>query len=274
MIPVNVRLLLVVHYDGTGFFGWQVQREGRTVQGELEAATVRLTGERRTVTGAGRTDRGVHATGQVASVTLPDRWTAATFRKAMNAVLPRDVWIAEAREVRPEFHPRFDAVARSYEYRVGLVDEAMSPFHRAWCWPLDLPVSIALLEESAGQLVGERSFRSFAKTGQPHRGERCTVHHAEWAPWDGLGMTFSITANRYLHHMVRYLVGTMIEIAGSRRPLEDFSILLGEVAGSPTSDHGLTTSPPAPAQGLFLTRVAYPADIELPDAPHPHMHGA
>ncbi|MEX0980058.1 MAG: tRNA pseudouridine(38-40) synthase TruA [Gemmatimonadota bacterium] len=258
----EIRLLLVVHYDGTHFFGWQIQAEGRTVQGELENAVARLTEAKRTVTGAGRTDRGVHAVGQVASVTLPAKWTAGSFRKAMNAVLPFDVWIAEAREVPPAFHPRFDAVARSYEYRVGLREATDSPFHRPWCWRVEQPLSVEHLGEAAGYLKGEHSFKAFAKSGQPHLGERCRVQHAEWVPWDDLGTTLTITANRYLHHMVRYLVGTMVDIARGRRPMDDLPALL-QGAGH------LTTSPPAPPRGLFLSRVEYAAEAVEPGASTP-----
>src|SRR5690606_3890640 len=123
-----VRLGLTLHYDGSGFFGWQVQKEERTVQGVLEAAVARLTGRHRTVMGSGRTDRGVHATGQVAAVTVPARWAPGAFRRAANAVLPPDVWVAEARRLRPDFHPRYDAVSRTYIYRIGLAEEAWSPF--------------------------------------------------------------------------------------------------------------------------------------------------
>jgi tRNA pseudouridine38-40 synthase len=262
----EIRCLLVVHYDGSRFFGWQVQREERTVQQALEDALERLTEERRTVTGAGRTDRGVHSTGQVAAVTLPARWSAASIRKALNAVLPRDVWIAEAREVRPDFHPRYDAVARSYEYRIGLGEEAFSPFHRPWCWPLAEELSMEHLEAAAGYLTGEHSFRAFAKTGQPERGDRCTVARAAWVPWADLGTTFTITANRYLHHMVRYLVGTMVDIGRGRRPLDDLPALLaGGAEDGAAGGPGFTTSPPAPPEGLFLTRVAYPAGADRTD---------
>ncbi len=258
----EIRLQLTLHYDGSRYFGWQVQRTERTVQGELEAAIHRLTGEKRTVVGAGRTDRGVHATGQVAAVTLPASWHAQRFRKAMNAVLPRDVWLAEAERVSPRFHPRYDASARSYEYRVGIADESASPFHRFHCWVLQRELRTSHLETAAGYLVGEHSFRAFAKSGQPQRGDRCRITHAEWSPWDGLGLRFKVTANRFLHHMVRYLVGTMVDVGRGRRPVDDISSMLDDRSPNPE------TSPPAPAEGLFLTRVEYPgASSEAPDAP-------
>ncbi len=251
--PTERRIKLTLHYDGGAFFGWQVQPGARTVQGELEAALSRLADRPVSVLGAGRTDRGVHAAGQVASMVLPGKWTAAAVRRALNAVLPRDVWVAAAEEVAPDFHARYDAVAREYEYRVGTADEAHSPFLRPYCWALETrrePVDPALLAEAARLLVGEHSFRAFAKSGQPERGDRCTVALAEWDEWEA-GPLLRVRANRFLHHMVRYLAGTLVDVARGRRPLADVQQLLW---GAP----GLETSPPAPPEGLFLTRVYYP----------------
>ena len=268
----ETRLALTLHYDGGAFFGWQAQRKERTVQGEIEAAIERLTGSRRAVIGSGRTDRGVHATGQVAAVTVPARWTAQAFRKALNALLPHDVWVREARAVPLAFHPRYDAVGRTYVYRVGLADEARSPFLRPWCWSLGVPLRAERLERAAEQVVGSHSFAAFAKAGQPERGDRCTVQAARWEPWNPegsapraagappLGLAFTITADRYLHHMVRYLVGTMVAIARDLRPAEDLPALLEH---GPSRDR--ETSPPAPARGLFLAHVEYPdAALALP----------
>ena len=249
----ETRLALTLHYDGGAFFGWQAQRKERTVQGELEAAVERLTGSCRTVTGSSRTDRGVHATGQVAAVTVPARWIPASFRKALNAVLPDDVWVREVRAVPLAFHPRYDAVARTYIYRLGLAEEARSPFVRPWCWALRRPLRQEPLERAADEIVGEHSFAAFAKVGQPERGTRCAVRAARWTPWEELGLAFTITADRYLHHMVRYLVGTMVAIAREARPMEDLTALL-ESGPSPERE----TSPPAPARGLFLADVEYP----------------
>jgi tRNA pseudouridine38-40 synthase len=170
----------------------------------------------------------------------------------MNAVLPPDIWVEEVVVADPRFHPRHDAFARTYEYRIGLVDEARSPFNRRLCWPLDDPVDRGLMENVTAVLPGTRSFKAFAKAGQPERGEMCIVHSAGWSGWDALGMVFTITANRFLRHTVRYLVGTMVEIGWKRRPPEDMSILLSE------PDTDLVTSPPAPPEGLCLVRVEYP----------------
>lgn len=244
---------MTLHYDGSDFQGWQLQPRGRTVQGELEAALGRITGSRRPVVGAGRTDTGVHATGQVAAVTLPLRWEdGAELHRALNAVLPRDIWVEELERVGMDFHPRFQAVARSYRYQVGLAPGSFSPFHRPWCWPLDRDADVSLLQQGAALVPGEHSFRAFAKAGQEERGHECQVTRAVWVPWGEMGVAFEITANRFLHHMVRYLVGTMVEVAWGRRPVEEMQELMTD------PDTVRVTSPPAPPQGLFLSRVHYP----------------
>lgn len=248
--PNERRIKLTLQYDGGGFYGWQVQPGARTIQGVLEEAVSRLANRPTTVVGAGRTDRGVHATGQVASVLVPEKWTAESLRRALNAILPHDVRVSAAEEVPLDFHARFDATARSYVYRVGTSEAALSPFRRRWCWPLARDLDRSALDAAAREIVGDHSFRAFAKAGQEERGDRCTVMRAEWRDWRGLGVEFHVTANRFLHHMVRYLVGTMVEMALGRRPVEEMAHLLAD-------EPGLETSPPAPPEGLFLTHVAY-----------------
>ena len=243
------RIRLTLHYDGGGFAGWQVQPGERTVQAELEAALARLTNGPARVIAAGRTDRGVHATGQVVGVTVPRRWEPGALRRALNAILPHDIWVADAGAVNDDFHARYDAVARGYVYRLGTTVVARSPFLRRWCWPLAQPAPLAALNAAAALVLGDHSFRAFAKAGQPQRGERCSVHRSEWRPWLA-GATYHVVANRFLHHMVRYLVGTMVDIARARRPLDDMSALLGGAAD-------VVTSPPAPPEGLYLNRVYY-----------------
>lgn len=245
------RIKLTLHYDGAGFFGWQVQPGVRTVQAELESALSRLADKPITVIAAGRTDRGVHATGQVASALVPEKWTAATLLRSLNAILPNDVWVAEATEVSPSFHARYDAVSRSYIYRVGTAAEAKSPFQRRWCWALGEELPVEVLNEAAARFVGEHSFIAFAKTGQPERGEVCAVTNARWTGWP-YGVQFNVTANRFLHHMVRYIVGTTVDVALKRRPVEDIDRLL-------KGRGDLETSPPAPPEGLFLSHVGYKA---------------
>jgi tRNA pseudouridine38-40 synthase len=210
-----------------------------------------MTGQPRTVTASGRTDTGVHATGQVVALTLPLRWEERELRKGLNALLPEDVWVAEITEVPTSFHPRFDALGRSYRYQVGLVPRASSPFFRFWCWPLEREVEMDLLQRGAALILGNHSFRAFAKAGQEHRGDRCIVSEARWVQWGEVGIALEITGNRFLHHMVRYLVGTMVDVGLGRRPLKEMEELLLD------PQTPLVTSKPAPPQGLFLTRVHY-----------------
>jgi tRNA pseudouridine38-40 synthase len=256
------RFRLLVHYDGAGLHGWQVQPDVPTVQGEIEAVLERISGARRPVLASGRTDTGVHATGQVAVVDLPtDRWTPRRLGKALNGLLPPEIWIEAVHETTPDFHPRFDARARTYEYRVGTARRSASPFHRRWCWALCEELDLEAMGAATKGLAGDHSFRAFAKAGQPERGERCTVTAAGWTPWDELGWTFTISANRYLHHMVRYLVGTLVDIGRRRRPVADIQVLLEG------SDPTAVTSAPAPPEGLFLTRVDYDVPSRTPTTP-------
>lgn len=243
------RIRFTLHYDGRAFFGWQVQRTERSVQGEVERVLGGLFNRPLRIVGAGRTDRGVHATGQVAAVDAPIGWTPEALRRAMNALLPSDIWVQSVATCAADFHPRYDAVARSYHYRLGLAPEARSPFHAPWCWPLRNRPDAARMEGATRALVGDHSFRAFAKAGQEERGDRCTVMEARWEAW-ALGLEFHITANRFLHRMVRYLVGTLVAAGRGKRDPDEVRRLL-------EGDPALTTSPPAPPEGLFLAEVRY-----------------
>ena len=248
-------LQLVLHYDGGGFSGWQRQPEARTVQGVLEEVLERLCGGPTPVMGAGRTDAGVHARGQAAGIRVPDRWEAAELRRAINALLPADIWVAAAHEMRPEFHARYSALSRRYSYYVGTSEGALSPFRRPWEWAFRMPFDRALLNACARTILGEHSFRAFAVQGTaPEDDEhRCSILDAIWIDRAD-GLVFEIEANRFLHHMVRFLVGTMLDIASGRRPLEDLQRLL-------LAADNRRVSPPAPAHGLFLERVTYPPEL-------------
>lgn len=260
------RIRLTLHYDGSGFHGWQVQPGVRTVQGELDAVLSKLADRPITSIAAGRTDTGVHATGQVASVAMPEKWTPSSLERSLNALLPPDIWASEVASVPPAFHARYSATARGYIYRVGTTPAARSPFRQPWCWPVADPLDRGILDAAAGAVRGEHSFRGYAKSGQPERGYRCTVGVSRWTEWSG-GVEYRVVANRFLHHMVRYLVGTMVDAARGRRPVEDVAGLLDEARLNPDSGDGLETSPPAPPAGLFLTRVYYDQEQPNPEGP-------
>jgi tRNA pseudouridine38-40 synthase len=248
---------LVLHYDGSGFSGWQRQPGERTVQGDLEAAVSKLCGAPITVVGAGRTDAGVHARGQAAGVRVPDKWSALALRRSMNAILPDDVWIAAAFEMREDFHPRYSAVSRSYSYYVGTDDFASSPFRRTTELVWKKPLELKRLAAAASAIEGEHCFRAFAVKGTAPETDdhRCTVSHAAWRERAG-GLVFEIHADRFLHHMVRFLVGTMLEIGEGRREP-------GAIAELLTQEDNSKVAQPAPPHGLFLERVEYPKDLYM-----------
>jgi tRNA pseudouridine38-40 synthase len=255
-------LQLVVHYDGTDFAGWQVQPGQRTVQGELEAVLARLHGAPLRVTGAGRTDAGVHARGQAVGLSLAAHWTPERLRRVLNEQLPGDLWVAAIHEMTPRFHARFSATARRYTYALGLTDEAASPFRRRWATPWRRPVDRGALDRCAALLPGTHAFRGFAVRGTAPADDdhRCSVQLARWRPAaspEAGDLVFEVEANRFLHHMVRFLVGTMLDVASGARPLDDFATLL-------QADANDEVSPPAPPTGLCLEAVTYPADLYLP----------
>jgi tRNA pseudouridine38-40 synthase len=248
---------LVLHYDGAGFSGWQRQPATRTVQGVLEGALERLCNAPVSALGAGRTDAGVHARGQAVGVRVPLKWEAAELRRALNAVLPADLWVASAVEMSDAFHARYSATGRRYSYHVGTDRDARSPFRRRWEWALEEPLARDALAHCAHTLIGTHRFLAFAVQGTAPANDdhRCTVLDASWRERPN-GLVFEIEANRFLHHMVRFLVGTMIEIARGRRPASDFSLLL-------EAEDNRRTPAPAPPHALFLEVVRYPRDLYL-----------
>jgi tRNA pseudouridine38-40 synthase len=181
-------------------------------------------------------------------------------RRALNALLPDDLWVADAHAMREDFHARFSATARAYSYYVGTDEQAASPFRRRTEWVVSRPLDATALSSGAAALVGEHCFRGFAVQGTAPADDdhRCAVRRAEWRSRDG-GLVFEIEANRFLHHMVRFLVGTMIDAALGRRPASDVEALLRAAGNS-------GVSPPAPPHALFLDRVCYPADLYLTEA--------
>ncbi len=203
---------------------------------------------------AGRTDAGVHALGMGVSFSAPAKWNDESLHRALNALLPRDCWVQSVHWMRDGFHARRSAQGRRYHYRIGTDPGAFSPFRRPYEWALARPLKLNLLDEAAGVIRGEHDFRAFAaKDGsKPHH--RCTVRVAEWgARPDVAGVELHIAADRFLQHMVRFLVGTMVDIALERRPVEDMGRLLA-------ATDNRETSPPAPPNGLYFVAAEYPAE--------------
>ena len=246
--------LVTLHYDGGEFAGWQRQAEGRTVQEVLEAVLERLADSPVRAHAAGRTDAGVHAMGMGVSCMMPERWSAATLHRALNALLPDDCWTEAVREMRPGFHARTAATGRRYRYLIGTDPGAESPFRRRYEWALGRPLDRDTLEAAADTLLGEHDFHAFSVRSSPRPHKRCRIRAAAWRErTEGPGLRFEIAADRFLHHMVRMLVGTMVDIGLGRRALSDMDRLLA-------LDTSVTTSPPAPARGLYFAAAEYPVE--------------
>jgi tRNA pseudouridine38-40 synthase len=227
------------------------------VQGVLESAASRICDTAIPVIGAGRTDAGVHARGQAAGVKVPEKWEPEALRRALNAILPEDVWVCSAFEMREDFHPRYSATSRTYRYFVGTADLAWSPFRRRTELPWRNALDESRLAHAARSIEGAHCFRGFAVKGTAPEDDdhRCDVRSARWDRRED-GFVFEIEADRFLHHMVRFLVGTMLEIGSGRRDPGDIAEILEREDNS-------MVSPPAPAHALFLERVDYPAELYL-----------
>ncbi len=250
--------LACIHYDGTHFVGWQRQAEGRTVQGEFEAALERLSGRRIVAHAAGRTDAGVHALGMGVSCTLPARWTPSALRRALNALLPSECWVESVREAAPGFHARKSALGRRYRYDIGTDATSASPFRHRYEWALGRELNEGRLYGAASSILGEHEFSHFSVRSSTRPHYRCQVALAQWERrCDAPGFRFHVAADRFLHHMVRFLVGTMVDIGLERRPPEDLMRLLAGEAG-------MRTSPPAPARGLYFMAAEYPPTCFAP----------
>src|SRR3954463_13129697 len=178
---------LVLQYDGANFSGWQRQPEQRTVQGVVEEALTRLCDAPVSALGSGRTDAGVHARGQAVGVIVPARWESAQLRRALNGVLPSDVWVARSIEMRSQFHARYSATARRYSYLIGTDDDARSPFRRRYELAFARPLDRAALDAAAAVIVGDHSFRAFAVQGTAPETDnhRCIVTTSEWTDREG-----------------------------------------------------------------------------------------
>ena len=248
---------LVLHYDGGGFAGWQVQPAKRTVQGVLESALSGLCNKLVPVMGAGRTDAGVHARGQSAGVCVPEHWTAERLRHVLNGRLPSDIWVERTSEMHVGFHARFSATGRRYSYAVGLDETARSPFRNRWESPCERALDRDALDWCAARTVGTHRFLAFSVRGTAPATDahRCDVRVCQWRPTPG-GLLMEIEANRFLHHMVRFLVGTMLDVATGRRSRTEYDALL-------LAESNSDVSPPASPAGLCLEHVSYPDALYL-----------
>lgn len=242
---------MTVQYDGTEFAGFQIQANQRTVQQVLEAAAYQVTGERIRVVGAGRTDAGVHATGQVVSFSTASTLDPTVLRRAFNAVLPADVVVVEAADAPPGFHARFSARSREYRYTIWNAPERLA-IGRQFAYHWRAPLDVEAMDQAARVLIGRHDFAAFAAATAPSDQTVSTVRtifrlHC-WR--DGRRVFVQVAADAFLPRMVRNLVGTLLPVGIHRAQADDVARIL---ASRDRRQAGVTV----PAHGLCLTRVQY-----------------
>lgn len=243
---------LTIQYDGTAYHGWQRQPTSQTIQSEIEKRLAMITRQRVIIAGSGRTDAGVHALGQVASFCVNSGLDSDDYFRALNGLLPKDICITECKEVPHGFHARFDAIGKTYRYCI--VNRILrDPFKRKYIWQFQKNLDLDAMKEAAGYFVGEYDFKSFENAGSP---KLHTVRHITSAAFEELddGMLhFEVTANGFLQHMVRNIVGTLVDVGMGRTTPE----MIKEII---LSKDRKKAGPTAPPFGLFLLEVYYPEE--------------
>jgi len=238
-----------VEYDGAGFAGWQIQPDERTVQGEIEAALARLLGRDTRAVAAGRTDAGVHARGQVVCFHTDRSLSPDVVRRALNALLGKDLAIRGVDVVADDFDPRRSARRRSYEYRIWN-DRVRSPFATRHSWHIARPLDLDSMRRAAAYLVGEQDFSSFRAAGCDANHPIRLVFTSDCSRDDRSLLVYRVTATAFLRHMVRNIVGTLVEVGSGKRAADSMPALLA------ARDRGLAGAT-APPHGLCLTAVEY-----------------
>ena len=237
---------LTIEYDGTDFVGWQSQANGRAVQDEVAKVLDQVLQSPVNIIGAGRTDSGVHARGQVANFQTNSTIGVGSIRSALNGVLPEDIYVLSAEEVPENFHARYDARERVYRYFISFIPSAIG---RRYQWYVKYDLDVQAMNAVAGRIIGEHDFESFCKYEAEVEHYRCTVSKAQWTKQLPL-LIFEICANRFLHGMVRALVGTMLDIGRGFTPLDRFDAI---IAAKDRRKAGMAVPP----HGLFLEQVVY-----------------
>jgi tRNA pseudouridine38-40 synthase len=242
-------LKLTVSYDGTDFYGWQRQAAERTVQAVLEAALAPIEGRPVVVTGAGRTDAGVHADGQVASLSLTATIGPLELQRALNATLPPDVRVCEIAEAHADFNARFDARLKTYRYAIWC-GAVMPPRQRRYSWHVPYPLDMTAMQSAAALLVGRHDFAAFQAAGSDVQTTVREVTASKIGQPSAPTIDYEITGTGFLRHMVRNIVGTLVDVGRSRlAPTALLDIL--------SSGDRARASATAPPHGLTLVRVEY-----------------
>jgi tRNA pseudouridine38-40 synthase len=239
---------LTIQYDGTDYVGWQRQASGTSIQGLIETALEPIEGQTVSVQGAGRTDAGVHAVAQVASVALETALDHQALRRALNAVLPPDVRVTHVERAADDFHARFSAREKTYEYRI-VNGPFVSPFEYRYAWHLPYPLEVSAMQEAALVLVGKHDFSAFQAAGSDVKSAERTVIGLD-VEFDEPHVAITVTADGFLRHMVRTIAGTLVDVGSGRATARS-------VAEALASGQRGRMGPTAPARGLFLLSVGY-----------------
>ena len=256
------RIRVTVSYDGTSYYGWQVQPGFPTVQGILEGVASQIEGREVAVHGSGRTDAGVHALAQVAAFDLANPLPLPNLMKAMNRLLPQDIRVLATEEAAGGFHPRFDATAKTYEYRL-LRSELCPPFERNYVYHYPYPLEEVRMMQAARQLEGEHDFSAFAAAdpadGLGRSSVRCIF--SSCLTREGDRLVYRVRGSGFLKHMVRNIVGVLLEAGKGNVAPADMEARLRPGCGIPAG-------PTAPARGLFLVGVEYGARLDPSNEDH------
>ena len=239
---------LLTEYDGTNYHGWQIQPQGATVQGTLEAALSRILNTPIRVKVAGRTDAGVHALGQVVTFKAPRPLDLPRFQHSLNAVLPSDIVVREIREVPDAFNPRYDAQSRTYQYRIWNKPQP-SAMHARYAWHIPYPLEHDAMDAAAALLIGHHDFSSFQGADSVERTPWRTMLRSTVHPEHDF-LVYDVEAKSFLRHMVRNIVGTLVDVGRGALSVEGFTTIF---AARDRTRAGLN----APPQGLFLVAVKY-----------------
>jgi tRNA pseudouridine38-40 synthase len=261
MTPTARRYFMHLAYDGTAYCGWQRQRNALTVQEILEQALGTLLGSTPVqVTGAGRTDTGVHATNYYAHFEWPNALqTDVIFTRKLNGILPHDIVVYRVFEVAPDMHARFSATSRRYHYKII---PQKNPFMRQWAHQFHRPLNVGLMQEAASNLLHYTDFACFTKSHHNAENTLCTIDFAHWRNEEDV-LIFDIQANRFLRNMVRAIVGTLLDVGTGKISMTDFHQVL-------ESGDRKKAGVSVPPQGLYLIDVSYPAGFDQFNIKHPH----
>ena len=239
---------LKISYDGTNYSGWQIQPSNKTIQGEIECALKNIFKEKIDLIGSGRTDSGVHAYSQVANFHVSININPEQIKQAINANLNNDIFVKSCDIVDDAFHSRFSAIERQYEYNIS---KNHNPFNRFYKWTLKWEnIDCEILEKCSKIILGEYDFGNFCKATSKKDNNVCIINQSQWT-FNRNTMKYKIKANRFLHHMVRFLVGTMIEVSRGKISINDFKILMKDKSNTKIRIVS------APAKGLFLKEIRY-----------------